>query len=251
MIDHFSVMLSSSSPLNAHRLNGYQIYACLLSLLSKETAEQLHQNNRSPISQSIIPDKNGSNILWDINVFDEGLADEIQELLEKTKEFYARKSDITLNIDHTTHKTIRIFSDIRKISSALIEQKNIQMDFQTTTALKKNGEFMLFPDMELILNNLWNNWNNIFPETPFDDEDALRLLVRGTNIVSYHLSSSVYRMKGNNIRGFYGNIIVGNRLSEPMKELLYALLVLSEYSGTGVKTALGMGKTRIIPVTKE
>ena len=245
MIDHFSVMLHSSSAPNEHKLNGYQIYACLLSMLKEKTAEWLHENSRSPISQNIITVTKDNSILWDINVFDEILADEISEALAKTKEFHTQKADILLSIDSVDHQRIKNFSDIRRRSSGLTDQKNIRMNFQTATALKKNGEFLLFPDMELILKNLWSSWNNIFSETPFDDEDALSLLVRGTYITSYHLSSSVYRMKGNNIRGFYGNIIIGNRLSEPMKELLNALLVLSEYSGTGVKTALGMGKTTI------
>ena len=53
-------------------------------------------------------------------------------------------------------------------------------------------------------------------------------------------------MKGNDIRGFYGSITIGSRLSPPMKELLCALLYFSQYSGIGVKTALGMGKTKIL-----
>lgn len=72
-------------------------------------------------------------------------------------------------------------------SAALMERKNVRLNFLTATALKQNGEFLLFPDMELILKNLWNSWNAIFPETPFNDENALRLLVRGTYITSYHL----------------------------------------------------------------
>lgn len=70
-------------------------------------------------------------------------------------------------------------------------------------------------------------------------------MMKGTYIKSYHLSGSIYPMKGNSIRGFYGSITIGNRLSEPIRELLYALFVMSEYSGTGVKTALGMGKTSV------
>ncbi len=245
MIEHFSVLLQPSAAGKEQKLNGYQLYGCLLEMLPSETAEWLHENSRTPISQNIIacPAENG--FLWEINVFEEDLAAEISEALVKTKEFYAQKADILLKINRVDLQSIKNFSDIRSRSAALMEKKNIRLNFLTATALKQNGEFLLFPDMELILKNLWNSWNTIFPETPFDDEDALRLLVRGTYITSNQLSSSIYRMKGNNIRGFYGNIIIGSRLSEPMKELLYALLMLSEYSGTGVKTTLGMGKTAI------
>lgn len=243
MIDHFSVMLQPSAAWHEQKLNGYQLYGCLLKMLRSETAEWLHENSRTPISQNIIPCSAEKGFLWDINVFDEGLSAEIAEVLANVKEFHAQKADVLLKICRVDHQTIRDFSQIRSRSAALMEQNIIRLNFLTAAALKKNGEFLLFPDMELMLKNLWNSWNTIFPATPFEDEDALRLLVRGTYIMSYHLSSSVYRMKGNNIKGFYGHIVIGNRLSAPMKELLYALLVLSEYSGIGVKTTLGMGKT--------
>ncbi len=167
-------------------------------------------------------------------------------MLSDTKEFHAQKAGIDLYIDSVKHEELKDFSDIRKQSIQLMKSGNTEIYFRTTTALKKDGEFLLFPDMELILKNWWNTWNSIFPNNPFDDEDALRLILKNTYIQSYRLSSSIHRMKGNNIKGFYGNMTIGNRLSEPMRELLNALLVMSEYSGTGVKTALGMGKTTII-----
>ena len=245
MINHFSVKLGSSVQSDEQKLTGYQIYACLLSMLKEETAEFLHENSRSPISQNILARSGKGEFLWEINVFYDTLADEIAGVLAGTKEFYAKKADIRLMIDSVQHTTVKNFADIRSRGAAMADRRNIKFDFQTTTALKKSSEFLLFPDMELMLKNWWNSWNIIFPDTPFDDEDALNLLLRGVYITSYHLSSSVYRMKGNNIKGFFGSITIGNRLSEPMKELLNALLVLSEYSGTGVKTALGMGKTTI------
>ena len=226
------------------KLNGYQMYGCLMSMLKEETAEWLHENSRSPISQHIIYDKNS--FQWEINLFDEILSYEIGEVLSDTKEFHAQKAGIDLYIDSVKHEELKDFSDIRKQSIQLMKSGNTEIYFRTTTALKKDGEFLLFPDMELILKNWWNTWNSIFPNNPFDDEDALRLILKNTYIQSYRLSSSIHRMKGNNIKGFYGNMTIGNRLSEPMRELLNALLVMSEYSGTGVKTALGMGKTTIM-----
>lgn len=244
MIDHFSVKLTSSDMLNIKSLNGYQIYGCLAALFKEETAEWLHHNIRSPLSQNITHDLTDNKIIWEINSFDEILSEEIAEIFADTKEFHAQKAGMFLSVESIEHEQIKSFSDIRRRSSVLTDKRYVELNFRTTTALKRNGEFLIFPDMELILKNWWNNWNMIFPDTPFDDEDAFRLLVRGTYISSYRLSSSTYRMKGNDIKGFYGSVTVGNRLSEPMKELLNSLFVLSEYSGTGVKTTLGMGKTQ-------
>ena len=243
MIDRFSVELTSTDISNMKNLNGYQMYGCLAALFKEETADRLHNNIRSPISQNII--FNDKKIIWEINSFDELLSEEITDILHENTVFHAQKANTFLSVESVEHERIKNFSDIRKKTSALIGHKYIDMNFRTTTALKKNGEFLIFPDMELILKNLWNNWNMIFPDTPFDDEDAFRLLVKGVYISSYRLNSSIYRMKGNDIRGFYGILTVAHRLSQPMQEIFTALLVLSQYSGTGVKTTLGMGKTNI------
>jgi len=244
MINHFLVTMRSQGKMKEF-LNGYQMYGCLAAMMKTETAQWLHDNIRSPLSQNIIFDKQNQKFIWEINSFDELLSDEIAEILQKNKEFHAQKADMYFSTESIRHEQIKGFADIRPLSAKLMEEKYISLDFLTTTALKKNGAFLVFPDMEMILRNWWNSWNMIFPDTPFDDEDAFLLLVKGTFISSYHISSSVYRMKGNDIRGFYGNMIIGNRLSHPMKELLHALMVMSEYSGTGVKTTLGMGKTCI------
>lgn len=227
-------------------INGYQIYACLLEMLSPETAERLHENIRSPISQNIVKDKNSGKYIWEINSFDNELSEELSDILKVSRTFHAEKADTEFRIESVKRDYIGGFRDIRQRTSALMEQSRIKLDICTTAALKKSGEFLLFPDIELIIKNLWKRWNDVFPDNPFDDDDALALLLHGVYISAYDLSSSIYRMKGNDIRGFYGSITIGSRLSPPMKELLCALLYFSQYSGIGVKTALGMGKTKIL-----
>ena len=131
MIDHFSVLLQPSAAGKEQKLNGYQLYGCLLEMLPSETAEWLHENSRTPISQNIIacPAENG--FLWEINVFEEDLAAEISEALAKTKEFYAQKADILLKINRVDLQSIKNFSDIRSRSAALMEKKNIRLNFLT------------------------------------------------------------------------------------------------------------------------
>ncbi len=243
MIDNFRVKLHCETGTDFKGCSGYHVYACLMEMLSEETAEYLHLNEKTPLSQNIEFSKSDSTAVWNINSFDERISAELENALEKQSEFLVEKIGTVLHKDSLERKRISGFAELRKETDGLLESGTANLGFATTTALKKNGKFLLFPDMELILKNLWNSWNNIFPEQYLEDEDALKLLLMGTYITSYELSSSHYKMKGNAIRGFYGRITVGSRLSVPMKELFCALLALSQYSGTGVKTALGMGKT--------
>lgn len=147
MINHFSLTLSTHKK-SSEKLTGYQIYACLLSMLKDETAEQLHQNVRSPISQSILSSPKENVLNWEISVFDESLTDEIANALAKNKEFYSHKTDTILQIDSVQQETIKDFFDIHRRSSSLSEHRNIEVSFKTTTALKKTVSFCYF----LILN---------------------------------------------------------------------------------------------------
>ena len=245
MIRNFDIRLTNTQS-GSSKLTGYHLYACLLSMLSSETADALHENQRSPLSQSVIYSDDGS-LLWRISSFDDELSEEIAAALSRAQSITAEKAGAELKISSIAEQRIGGFQDILGLASGFTGSDRIRLSFTTTTALKKSGEFLVFPDAELIIKNLWSSWNAVFPETPFDDDDALALIVGSTNITAYHLSSSIYRMKGSGIRGFFGSLTLGTRLSEPMRILLYCLLVFSQFSGTGVKTALGMGRTSVLP----
>ena len=76
-------------------------------MLKAETAEWLHKNSRSPISQHITYD--GDKFQWDINLFDGILSNEIGEVLSNTREFHAQKADIDLYIDNVEHEELKDF----------------------------------------------------------------------------------------------------------------------------------------------
>ena len=58
------------------------------------------------------------------------------------------------------------------------------------------------------------------------------------------MSSAYFRLKGAAIPAFRGKLYLSTKLSQPMYTLLQTLLQFSEYSGIGIKTALGMGGVR-------
>ena len=246
MIDYYKINLSYGTD-KAFRSNpGYHIYACLMGMLPDDLCEAMHENVKTPVSQNIEYNNTDGTAVWCISSFDEELSEILNGLLDRCKEFPIERDGIVLRSESIKKTHIRGFNDIRKISSDISVNRDITLQFRTTTALKKNGEFLVFPDLDLMIENLWKQWNIVFPNNSFEDEDALSLIKHQTSISSYNLSSSFYKMKGCGIRGFYGKLTVTNRLSAPLRELLAALFTFAEFNGTGVKNALGMGKTKIL-----
>lgn len=246
MIDYYKIDLSYDSERGFRSNPGYRLYGCLMELLPDELCEAMHENAKTPISQNIEYNNPDGTAVWCISSFDEELSGALDELFRERREFSIERDGIILSAESCEKTHLDGFNDIRKFSEKIGDSQNMTLQFLTTTALKKNGEFLLFPDLDFIIDNLWNQWNIVFPNNPFDDEDLLRFIKQHSQISTYNLSSSYYKMKGCGIRGFYGKLTVSNRLSAPLRAVLSALFAFAEFNGVGVKNALGMGKTAIV-----
>ena len=246
MIDNYNIKLLYNSEEGFHNNPGYRLYSCLMEFFPEKLCDSIHDNSKTPFSQNILYDNSKGTAIWQICSYDSEITNSLDKVLKENTEVYLKNDDITLKADIVDKSCINGFGDIRKLSSQIAESRSISLCFRTTTSLKKNGEYMLFPDLDLIIDNLWKQWNNVFPNTSFEDDDLLDLLKRKTFISSYDLKSSCFKMKGSNVKGFYGKITVTNKLSPPLKEILASLLIFSQYNGIGIKNALGMGKTTVV-----
>ena len=247
MIDHYKIDLSFDNSQIFRSNPGYALYGCLMDMLPYELCEQMHENAKTPISQNIEYNNISGTAVWNISSFDKELSAVLDKLFKEKLEFTIERDGIVLSLESLERTHISGFADMRKYSDKISGNQNMTLQFLTTTALKKNGEFLIFPDLELIIDNLWNQWNIVFPNNPLDDEEVLRLIKHLSQINTYNLSSSRYKMKGCSIRGFYGKLTVTNRLSAPLREILAVLFAFAEFNGVGVKNALGMGKASIVP----
>jgi len=113
------------------------------------------------------------------------------------------------------------------------------------TAFKQSGRYTVLPDKELMLQSLLNKWNLSFPSYPLEDEDAFRMLSDGIRVSDYNLRTTRFILKDTRIPGFIGNVRFDTHLSPPLLDICKILFTFSEYSGIGIKTALGMGGIQI------
>lgn len=82
-------------------------------------------------------------------------------------------------------------------------------------------------------------------ETKIFDEDALEHIVSYTTIIKYHLRTKEFCLEGVRIPAFVGTITLKVGGPQMLVNLVHFLAAYAEYSGVGIKTAIGMGAVTI------
>lgn len=248
MIHSFNVKLINQGNKKIPYNFGYQMYGVLMEMLDNNICEMLHENSITALSQSFVFNNKNETAEWTLNCFNEEIANAISNVFVPDREFHVSKENITFKSQDISDKCINGLRDLMTESSQLFgDERNIKLNFQTATAFKQNGKFIAYPSVELIIKNLVNKFNFLNSDSIIDDEYVLEQLFSRITLAEFNLRSSYYHLKGMKLLGFIGDITLSSRLAEPIMELFRLLLYFSNYSGVGIKTTLGMGRTLTFP----
>lgn len=121
----------------------------------------------------------------------------------------------------------------------------ITVNFATPTAFKTNGIYLFYPDLRLLFHSLLMKYNFIFEGNQHVDNDLLEQFCNKTDIVNYNLRSYHYPIHNIYIPAFIGRITLHCYGNQTLTNYVNMLLHFGEYSGVGVKTAMGMGHIEI------
>ena len=218
----------------------YRIYSWMQEQISSDYADALHMPEETPVSQYLYYDKTLQKNIWVINLLNNDSEEIFSPVLQSLKEIPLHGETLIVNLSETAEfKSPESF-----IQEARKEKNRFKgLEFITPAAFKSDSKYVIFPSEKLIIQSLVNRWNVFIPEYPIDDREALKLLENGITISDYALRTRRFRLKNVKIPGFTGKILFNAKCSAPIAELWQMLLYFSAYSGTGIKTALGMGAT--------
>lgn len=198
---------------------GYAIYSAFLEHLPEDLSLAIHEGEN--FNQHITRD------YWLVN--------SDQPLVFKD-EYLLHKYNIKIEL---------VVKDVREISEQELAdkylafdpyQRKIRINFQTPTSFKQDGEFVLFPTAELIMQSLTNKWNAWALDYSVED-----IVWDNCKIDRYNLRSIPYELKGAKVKGFVGYVDLFFWGSESIIRLANMLCHYGEFAGVGVKAALGMG----------
>ena len=118
--------------------------------------------------------------------------------------------------------------------------KGVDVEFVTTTSFRRDGQYVIFPEIYLLIQSLLNRWNTFADGFKIED-DVSKMLATFCRVAEYDLRTQIFLLEHQKITGFCGKMTVklsGNRI---VNNLLALLFEYANYAGIGIKTALGMG----------
>ena len=160
-------------------------------------------------------------------------------------EFVIKKHQLSIQIVGKSYQEI---TDQELARAFYHEQagKYITIQFKTPTAFKQNGRYVNYPDIRLIFSNIMNSYDVAYPSEKMYDEDTLEQLVDKTFLTRYELRSASFSLERVRIPAFLGRITLKMTGTQTMTNFAKMLFEFSNYSGIGIKTALGMGAVKIL-----
>ncbi len=215
----------------------YPLYAWLLSCISHEAGDWLHEDGTKPITQYVYREQ--ETFWWVINLLTDDAIALFAPVLEAKQAAELHLG--TLSFTRHTTETIESPREIIARGQALQEIHRFPLTLLTPTAFKQQGRYVILPQESLILQSLIRRWDESFPEFPLDDPDAFQAMLQGVHIADYSLRSLRHPLKQTKIPSFQGRIILETHLSAPLMEIMKTLYVFAPYAGLGIKNALGMG----------
>lgn len=240
---HVELILHLPENLRFKQSLAYPLYGMLCEKMPPALADAFHAQAITPLRQSVRLGPEKDQMTWILDLF--GSAQELAALVQGLRSVSLEAVPFPLEVLHCIVSEPIAAAELLVQSAEIRDAQQVKMVFETPCSFKVAGQYALFPSAELIAQSLFTRWNALMPDCVMNDGEALGLLCNGLKLRDYRLSSRRYRLKGQYIPGFVGEVRLSARLAAPMMELWKLLLAFAPYSGVGIKTALGMGAVKI------
>ena len=219
---------------------GSLLHGMLMETLPQPWPQQMHSEGLRPLSQWVEV-KSPTQFIWHIGVLDDELGNAVESILQPGKQFFSSHLNAQITVETVT-KT-QMTPSVYMSSFFLTEEPcpGVYITFFTPTTHKSQRQYAIFPSVELIAKNLCSRFCAMAPDFALADPEALEQVIAHTRITRYRLESSRYSLEGSWITGYTGRLELRFEGPDPLKRLAGILFSFAEWSGVGIKTALGMG----------
>lgn len=221
--------------------SGSLFQGVIMENIDSKYADKLHNLPYNPYSQYIL--KNNEELYWVIcGVSYEAYENVILPLLElNTIEIKNKNIEIEMK-----DKKLETINRERFISEELFNSEvksRASFHFVTPTAFKSNNKYVFIPTSRYIYQSLMNKFDSSGREEVFSI-DILDELENKSYIAKYNLRSKAFNLEAIKIPSFVGELEIKFETTNEIKKLCNMLGKFAEYSGIGIKSAMGMGAVK-------
>ncbi len=219
---------------------GSLFHGFLFKALPDGVADLLHQGQLRPFSQ-FVTSESEQQLTWTIGLWDGLIAGHIVRSIMPLDSIQLEQKGLTLEVVSVNRSSLSVPEFFARHFTADVPCRRYEIEFLTPCTHKQDGSYVLFPTPGLIINSLSKRYSAFMQDVTLDDPQAMEQVAAHLRIVRYSLRTAVYYLENTKITGYMGRITLVINGPEQLARLAGALLSFAEYSGVGIKTALGMG----------
>ena len=156
MLSRFEYHLQSEQPLSIHMSSLF--HGALMELVDEDFASRVHEQSLHPYSQHL--EKRDGEWYWIINSLSEEADGVIRNALQDKKGFHFLKHDMDVSIEKCKEQQCSE-ADMKELFYRADHDGCFRLRFQTSTAFKRRGEYLIFPDLFCIYQSLMNRYDSV------------------------------------------------------------------------------------------
>lgn len=217
---------------------GSLFHGYLMSVIDSAFAEYFHHNSTNPYTSCVYRDKESKKFIWRITTFNKKAYDMIVSyfLENDIKSIFLENKNLEV--------TVKSFSLNKTSFEELyfnVNNKN-KIILISPTSFKSEGTTHIFPNIKILLSGIIAKINKHSDSIKLEDEKIIKEFLDKVYIYDYNLKTQVFHVEKIKIKGFIGSMNIAIRGEDQvLNQILNFLIMVSEYTGLGIKTSLGMG----------
>lgn len=219
-------------------------HGAMMELIRPEYAEFLHNRGMRPYTQCLYKE-NGMDV-WRIVTLTKDARENIIDILLQSKfdHLFLKQKNMAVEFAQKEMYEIREEEQMNQLFSDS-NRKIVRLDFIAPTAFKSEGKYLFYPNQRFIYQSIMNKHDKANPHMVTYEEETLDELTRCAELIDYKLSSHRYYIERAKIPCFQGTVTYQMKGTKMIENLANYLLFYGQYSGVGIKCALGMGNYRL------
>ena len=239
MLTQYDFQLDTEGTLN-YRMSSL-FHGALMECFPEEAAVYFHQSQMHPYSQHL--EQRDGKWHWIISSLNKEMKQLIENGLLDRSQILLKKPGLTIDLKEP-QVLEQSEEDLKTIFYNGNEDRYFPLRFMTPTSFKRQGQYLIYPDLFCLFQSLMMRYDVIF-ENGMTDQDTLEELVSQSSILHYRLNSTYFHLEGVRVPSFLGTITIKMKGTATMRRLARMLLTFGQYSGVGIKTSIGMGAVMI------
>lgn len=214
----------------------------LMENIDSAYAEYFHYNTTNPFTSCIFKDTKEDKFFWRVTTFSQKAYDMLMSYFSKgiPEKIYLKNKDLEINV--------KSFSIQKKSYEDLFleatERKRIKLI--SPTSFKSDGVTHIFPNISTLISGVIAKINQHSETAELEDKKIVNELLEKVYIKDYNLRTKIFHLESIKIKGFIGTMDLAIKGEDrTLANILNFLILMSEYTGLGIKTSLGMGGVKV------